>query len=174
MHEHTFSEEWSSNETHHWHEATCEHTDEKKDYGEHEWNNGIITTEPTTSSKGVKTFTCQSCGGTKTEDVPELEEEHTHTFDQLVPNDKYIASSATCTAKATYFKSCSCGLEGTETFEYGEMADHNYSSAWSYNDTHHWHASTCEHSSEKKDSPMTVYMMWKHEKETGEIVFPEE
>ena len=23
-------------------------------------------------------------------------------------------------------------------------------------------------------SPMTVYMMWKHEKETGEIVFPEE
>lgn len=23
-------------------------------------------------------------------------------------------------------------------------------------------------------SPMTVYMMWKHEKETGEIIFPEE
>ena len=23
-------------------------------------------------------------------------------------------------------------------------------------------------------SPMTVYMMWKHEQETGEIVFPEE
>ena len=23
-------------------------------------------------------------------------------------------------------------------------------------------------------SPMTVYMMWKHEKETGEVVFPEE
>lgn len=23
-------------------------------------------------------------------------------------------------------------------------------------------------------SPMTVYSMWKHEKETGEIVFPEE
>lgn len=23
-------------------------------------------------------------------------------------------------------------------------------------------------------SPMTVYMLWKHEKETGEIVFPEE
>lgn len=22
-------------------------------------------------------------------------------------------------------------------------------------------------------SPMTVYMMWKHEKETGEVVFPE-
>lgn len=23
-------------------------------------------------------------------------------------------------------------------------------------------------------SPMTIYMMWKHEKETGEVVFPEE
>lgn len=23
-------------------------------------------------------------------------------------------------------------------------------------------------------SPMTVYLMWKHEKETGEVVFPEE
>ena len=23
-------------------------------------------------------------------------------------------------------------------------------------------------------SPLTVYMMWKHEKETGEVVFPEE
>ena len=26
-HQHTFSEEWSSDETYHWHEATCEHTD---------------------------------------------------------------------------------------------------------------------------------------------------
>ena len=23
-------------------------------------------------------------------------------------------------------------------------------------------------------SPMTVYLMWKHEKETGEVIFPEE
>lgn len=23
-------------------------------------------------------------------------------------------------------------------------------------------------------SPMTIYMMWKHEKKTGEVVFPEE
>ena len=23
-------------------------------------------------------------------------------------------------------------------------------------------------------SPMTIYMMWKHEKETGKVVFPEE
>ena len=35
VHTHTYSSEWSYNETHHWHAATCEHTDEKSDYAEH-------------------------------------------------------------------------------------------------------------------------------------------
>ena len=34
-HTHTYSTEWSYNETHHWHAATCEHQDEKSDYAEH-------------------------------------------------------------------------------------------------------------------------------------------
>ena len=34
-HTHTFSSEWSYDETHHWHAATCEHTEEKSDYAEH-------------------------------------------------------------------------------------------------------------------------------------------
>ena len=34
-HEHTFAEEWSTNNTHHWHASTCEHSDEKADYAEH-------------------------------------------------------------------------------------------------------------------------------------------
>lgn len=34
-HSHTFSSEWTTNETHHWHAATCEHAEEKSDYGEH-------------------------------------------------------------------------------------------------------------------------------------------
>ncbi|MBQ3019473.1 MAG: hypothetical protein IJD77_02635 [Clostridia bacterium] len=151
-HVHEYSDTWSHNDTHHWYSAVCEHTTEKKNYGEHTWNNGVITTEPTTSSTGVKTFTCQSCGKTKTADVPKLEEEHSHVFNQQNTNEKYISSAATCTEKAKYFYSCSCGLKGTETFEYGEAAGHQYSSAWSYNDTHHWHAATCEHFSEKKDN----------------------
>lgn len=152
IHEHTFSESWSSNETHHWHAATCEHSSEKKDNGEHNWNSGVVTTEPTTTSMGLKTFTCQLCGKTKTEDVPKLEEGHTHVYNQQNINEKYISSVATCTEKAKYFYSCTCGLKGTETFEYGEETGHQYSSAWSYNDTNHWHAATCEHFSEKKDN----------------------
>ena len=34
-HEHTFAEEWSMNDTHHWHASTCEHSEEKADYAEH-------------------------------------------------------------------------------------------------------------------------------------------
>ena len=36
-------------------------------YGMHTWNEGEITTEPTTKAEGVKTYTCTSCGATKTE-----------------------------------------------------------------------------------------------------------
>lgn len=37
----------------------------------HEWGTGTVTTEPTCTEKGVKTFTC-ACGETKTEDVDAL------------------------------------------------------------------------------------------------------
>ena len=35
VHTHTYSSEWSYDDTHHWHAATCEHTNEKSDYAEH-------------------------------------------------------------------------------------------------------------------------------------------
>lgn len=150
-HKHTFAEYWSMDESYHWHSTTCEHITEKKNYGEHDWNSGVVTTEPTTSIQGIKTYICQSCGKTKTEDVPKLEEEHTHIFDQMLPEEKYLESSATCTDKAKYYKSCTCGLAGTIDFEYGEALGHSYSNVWDFNDTHHWYVATCEHTSETKD-----------------------
>ena len=42
-HEHTYSEEWSSDETYHWHAATCEHTGEVSDKAEHTFSNGVCT-----------------------------------------------------------------------------------------------------------------------------------
>ena len=38
-HEHTFSQKWSFDATHHWHAATCEHSDEKSDYAQHNLEN---------------------------------------------------------------------------------------------------------------------------------------
>ena len=39
----------------------------------HHWNDGIITTEPTSILEGVKTYTCIYCGATKTEPVRPLD-----------------------------------------------------------------------------------------------------
>ena len=39
-HEHTYSTEWMKDATHHWHAATCEHTDEVKDKAEHSYAAG--------------------------------------------------------------------------------------------------------------------------------------
>ena len=38
----------------------------------HTWDDGVITTEPTCTEAGVKTFTCTGCGETKTEPVDAL------------------------------------------------------------------------------------------------------
>ena len=35
FHKHTYASEWSMNDTHHWREATCKHTDKQGDLGEH-------------------------------------------------------------------------------------------------------------------------------------------
>ncbi len=39
----------------------------------HFWDKGVVTTEPTCSTLGVKTYTCELCNQTSTEDIPTLE-----------------------------------------------------------------------------------------------------
>lgn len=36
----------------------------------HNWDDGVVTVEPTVKTEGVKTYTCQTCGETKTETLP--------------------------------------------------------------------------------------------------------
>lgn len=38
----------------------------------HSWNSGTITTQPTTSTTGIKTYTCTRCNDTKPEIIPKL------------------------------------------------------------------------------------------------------
>ena len=79
-HVHTFDmTKWSYDNDKHWHSATCAHTDLKKDEAEHAWNEGVITTHPTETTEGVKTYTCTTCGNTKTATIGMLD--HEHTFD---------------------------------------------------------------------------------------------
>ena len=48
--------------------------------GEHQWNEGVVTKEPTATESGIKTFTCKVCQATKTEDIPKV---HEHDYTRL-------------------------------------------------------------------------------------------
>lgn len=201
---HTFSDQWSYNEIQHWRAATCEHKDEKIQVGDHIWNPGVITTQPTATTKGVKTYTCSVCGATKTEEVAPSTHQHTfattwqgnatyhwhpatcgdnnvsdlgehrwnagvvtswpthttpgqkvytcsvcgmtktetlqqtHVYDQMNPTSANLKTQATCTSPAVYYKTCSCGAKGTETFTYGSALGHTASSTWGKDANYHW------------------------------------
>lgn len=53
--------------------------------------------------------------------------EHTHSYVAEKAEDAYLKAEATCTEAAVYYKSCSCGKAGSETFEYGKALGHSYS-----------------------------------------------
>ena len=69
--------------------------------GAHTWDNGTVTTEPTETTPGVRTFTCAVCRATRTETIPATGE-HTFVFTKNV--------APTCTADGYDLYTCSgCG-----------------------------------------------------------------
>ena len=69
--------------------------------GEHTWDNGTVTTEPTENEPGVRTFTCAVCGATRTETIPATGV-HDYQFTRTV--------APTCTAGGYDLYTCSgCG-----------------------------------------------------------------
>ena len=55
----------------------------------------------------------------KGEKCNEVSDKASHVFDEEIVSEMYFASDATYTAAAKYYKSCICGVKGTETFSYG-------------------------------------------------------
>ncbi len=149
---------WTSDASGHWHACQTANCTEKCDFATHTPDHQGHATE----EYAIK---CTEC-----DYVIEAQLGHTHVFNKEVATDAYKASDATCTAKATYYKSCACGEKGTATFEYGELADHNWTPAtctapktcsvchategdplghtegneWKYDSDNHWHTCTVE------------------------------
>ena len=82
--------------------------------GEHTWNSGVITTAPTCTSTGIKTYTCTACGATKTETISI----GGHSYTSVV-------TAPTCTAQGYTTHTCAnCG--GSYIDSYVSAAGHSY------------------------------------------------
>ena len=84
---------------------TCEYCgdsfiDSYVDPAGHAWDNGVVTKEPTEETAGVCTYTCATCGETKTEVIPTVEHTHKH---------KAVVTAPTCTEKGYTTYTCVCG-----------------------------------------------------------------
>jgi len=83
---------------------------------EHEWDGGVITTEPTCVAEGVKTYTCTECRDTKTEAVAKLT---VHAWDNGA-----ITTAPTYTQKGVMTITCTtCGETKTETLPMLEVTE---------------------------------------------------
>ncbi len=132
-HEHTFDTIWMNDEEYHWHQATCEHTEEVSDRAAHEDTNGDDI--------------CDVCGYIAN---------HVHSYD-----------TAWSWNETTHYHKNSCGHADEEkyrsdiadhvdanqdgacdvcTYNYGHT--HTYDEAWTPADNPeegHWHAANCCH-----------------------------
>ena len=69
--------------------------------GAHTWDNGTVTTEPSETTPGVRTYTCAVCGATRTETIPATGA-HDYQFTRTV--------APTCTTDGYDLYTCSgCG-----------------------------------------------------------------
>ena len=77
--------------------------------GAHTWGNGTVTTEPTETTPGVRTYTCTVCGEVKTEVIPATGA-HTHKWDA-----GKVTTEPTATTPGVRTYTCTiCGLTKEE------------------------------------------------------------
>lgn len=65
---HDFTTNWTHDDNMHW--KQCSRCDEKDDVSPHTWDSGTVTTAPTCTKAGERTYTCTKCGATKIEPIP--------------------------------------------------------------------------------------------------------
>ncbi len=89
---------WERDKDNHWHVYGCGTIMNKS---AHDWDGGVVTRQPTCTREGEKTYTCGTCGETKTEAVAKAP----HTL------QKTDAKAATCTedGNAEYYTCQTCG-----------------------------------------------------------------
>ena len=84
--------------------------------GAHDWGNGVVTTAPTETTPGVRTFTCTVCGQTRTETIPATGA-HDYRFTETI--------APTCTDGGYDLYTCS-GCGATERRNLTDAAGHKW------------------------------------------------
>lgn len=84
--------------------------------GAHVWGNGVVTTAPTETTPGVRTFTCSGCDQTRTETIPATGA-HDYQFTKTV--------APTCTDGGYDLYTCS-GCGATEKRNLTDAAGHKW------------------------------------------------
>ena len=125
-HSHSYAAEWTTDETHHWHAATCSHTDQKSGYAEHTYT--ITSDTATCTAAGEKTEPCV-CGVSRTTASPA--KGHTEETIPAVP--------ATCAAAGkTAGKKCSvCGEVLDAQQDIPATGEHTWGGWSKVDDTNH-------------------------------------
>lgn len=86
----------------------------------HAWDEGTVTTKPTTTTPGVKTFKCTvaGCGATKTEPIDPITEEHVHTWSEWTYNNDATYTSSSVHTDGTATRHCTGKLpDGSDCTE---------------------------------------------------------
>ena len=158
-HEHTFGDWEKVDDDYHSRSCECGYFEK----AEHSWNEGVVTTEPTCTERGVKTYTCSTCDATKTEivgatghsfgDWTEKDgNEHTRVCSKCQTseteahswNNGEITLEPTCTENGTNTYTCTyCGATKTEIVN----ANGHHLTEWIYfdKDTHRNNCDVCDH-----------------------------
>lgn len=146
---HDFTTSWTHDDNEHW--KQCSRCDEKDDVGPHTWNSGTVTTAPTCTKAGEKTYSCNKCDATKIEPIPatghswksEWASDATHHWHECANKNcdvtdnagkngyaEHSGGKATCTEKA---KCTVCGVK------YGaiDSANHTGTEQWTQTATTH-------------------------------------
>jgi len=117
-HVHSINNEYSYNQEGHF--KTCSGCTQVFDFDEHDFTH-YDRVDSTCTSVGHEAYdVCSVCGYSTYQEIAKKN----HTYNVKNINNDCLRTSATCTKKATYYYSCSCGAKGTTYFESGSLASH--------------------------------------------------
>ena len=191
-HTHSASAEWEYNDTHHWHDCVAndgqEYDKAEHSFGawtkvddsthkrtcacgkvetvNHNWGEGEVTTQPTHTANGERTYTCE-CGATKTESVDKLTahaygewekvDDSTHKRTCIcgdIQTEEHgwdggeVTTQPTHTANGEKTYTCECGATKTEAVD--KLTAHAYGEWEKVDDS--THKRTCACGSEEIDN----------------------